>query len=124
MSSAFSEIKRILMEFNARYDAKMSAVISRSGVPIAWSAHDDALPVEDFATLAATLLGASEAIYTGLNQTPPKRVIIESDDGMLMAAGIGAKAFVIALTPARTREVDRALEAVTEDVRTVLRGSP
>ena len=124
MSSAFSEIKRILMEFNARYDAKMSAVISRSGVPIAWSGHDELLHVEDFATLAATLLGASEAIYTGLNRTSPRRVIIESDDGMLMAAGIGAKAFVIALTPARTREVDRALEAVTEDVRTVLRGSP
>ena len=124
MSSAVSEIKRILTDFNARYHATLSAVISRSGIPIAWSAPDDGFHLEDFATLAATLLGASEAIYTGLSQAPPTRVVIESDHGMLMAAGIGAKAFVIALTPARSEAIDRALDAVTEDVKSVLRGSP
>ena len=124
MPSAVSELKRILTDFNTRYNAKLSAVISRSGIPIAWAVPDDDVHIENFATLAATLLGASEVIYTGMNKAPPKRVVIESEHGMLVAAGVGTKAFVIAMTPARTDEIDLGLDAVSEGVRNVLRGRP
>ncbi len=50
--------------------------------------------VETFATLSATLLGASEVVYTGLNKEPTKRVVVESDAGNLVAVGLGKKSML------------------------------
>jgi len=122
MSSAVDNLKRILTTFNERHHAKMSAVISRSGIPIAWAAPDGGVQIDGFATLAATLLGSAEAIYTGMHEAPPSRVVIESEHGMLIAEAVGGKAFVIAVTPARTDEIERGIDAVSRELRDVLRG--
>ena len=78
MPTAVGELNRILRDFNAKYRASLSAVVSRSGVPIAWAMPPDTR-VDNLATLSATILGASEVIYSGLNQDPPRRVIVEAD---------------------------------------------
>lgn len=122
MAPVVDELQRILSDFNARYHARVSAVISGSGIPIAWAAPDGGLQLDNFATLAATLLGSAEAIYTSLSESPPKRVVIESENGMLVAEAVGTKAFVIAVMPARTEDIERGLEGVATDLRGVLRG--
>ncbi len=48
----------MLQDFNGRTGARMSAIVSRSGVPVAWSMPED-IQVDNFATMAATLLGRS-----------------------------------------------------------------
>jgi len=122
MSSAVDELNRILANFNARYHAKLSALISRSGIPIAWAAPDGGVQFESFATLAATLLGSAEAIYTGMHESPPTRVVVESEHGMLIAEAVGGLAFVIAVTPARTEAIEHGIDAMSRDLRDALRG--
>ena len=61
MPVAVEALRKLLTDFNSRTGAKMSAIVSRSGVPVAWVLPDDA-QVDNFATMAATLLGALEVV--------------------------------------------------------------
>jgi len=55
---------------------------------------------ETFAAMSATMLGAAETASTELEQGVPDRVIVESNDGKLIAVGAGPKALVVVITPA------------------------
>jgi len=121
MPTAVGELNRILRDFNAKYRASLSAVVSRSGVPIAWALPPDAR-VDNLASLSATILGASEVIYSGLNQDPPKRVIVEAEKGTLIATGVGPKSFLVAMVPGKTETVTSGLEQTATSIRHVLQG--
>ena len=121
MSSAVGELKRILGEFNMRFGASMSAIVSRSGVPIAWSVPSGT-GVDNFAALSATLLGASDVIYSSIGKTPPARIIVESEDGTLVVTGLGHKAFVVALFQKSAPENLRGMDEVSSAIMDVLRG--
>ncbi len=121
MASAVGELKRILGEFNSRYEAQMSAIVSRSGVPIAWN-MPQGMPVENFAALAATLLGASEVIYSGMNKPQPNRIIVESTDGVLVVSGLGHKAFVVAMFKNTSSNIDKGVEEVSSTIMDILKG--
>ena len=121
MASAVGELKRILGEFNTRYDASMSAIVSRSGIPIAWVVPQGT-PLENFAALSATLLGASEVIYAGVNRPPPSRIVVESDEGVLVVAGLGQKAFVVAMFPKSNDSIFEGMEKVGTAIMDVLKG--
>ncbi len=121
MPSAVGELNRILRDFNAKYRASLSAVVSRSGVPIAWVLPADAR-IDNLATLGATLLGASEVIYSGLNQDPPKRVIVEAEKGTLIATGVGPKSFLLAMVPGKADAVTPGLDQTATSIRHVLQG--
>src|SRR3972149_3723833 len=91
MRVSTQELKRILRDFNAQYKAAFSAIVSRSGVPIAWELPPE-MKVDHLATLSATIMGAAEVIYTGLTEVRPKRVLVESEGGTLIATGSGGEA--------------------------------
>ncbi|MCK5038129.1 MAG: roadblock/LC7 domain-containing protein, partial [Thermoplasmata archaeon] len=91
--SMVGELNKELEALNKKYDIEISAIISRSGVPIAWNIPDDA-QIETFSTLTATILGASEVVYSSLGKSPPARIIIESNNGLLMSTSIGSKALI------------------------------
>jgi len=121
LASVVGELKRILGEFNNRYGASMSAIVSRSGIPIAWNVPPGT-PIENFAALSATLLGASEVIYTGVSKPPPTRVIVESEDGVLIVAGLGQKAFVVAMFQKSGDDMIKGIEEVSKAIMDVLKG--
>ncbi|TET89702.1 MAG: hypothetical protein E3J35_08960 [Methanomassiliicoccales archaeon] len=77
--------------------------------------------VETFATLSATLLGASEVVYTGLNKEPPRRVVEESDAGNLVAVGLGKKAMLVAMSTQGVDKLTEGIEVATANIREVLR---
>ena len=111
----------MLGEFNSRYGASMSAIVSRSGIPIAW-VTPQGTPMENFAALSATLLGASEVIYSGVSKAPPNRVVVESNDGVLVVTGLGQKAFVVAMFQTSTQEIFEGIEKVSAAIMDVLKG--
>jgi len=112
LASAVGELKKILVDFNTKYGATLSAVVSRVGTPIAWNVPQG-MPVENFAALAATILGASEVIYTG--------IIVESKEGVLVVSGLGPKAFIAAMFPNADAQIDESMEAISQAVMGVLK---
>ncbi len=121
MPTAVGELNRILRDFNAKHGASLSAVVSRSGVPIAWAVPPE-MRVDNLATLSATILGASEVIYSGLNQDPPRRVVVESEKGVLIATGVGPKSFLVAMVPGRGEAVTAGMDQAASSIRDVLQG--
>lgn len=115
------ELKRILRDFNARYKASFSAIVSRSGAPIAWELPEE-MRVDNIATLSATILGAAEVIYTASTTDRPKRVVVESEGRTLIASVVGDKALVVAMVRGPADGVIEGLEAATISIRNVLRG--
>lgn len=118
--SIVDELKKILADLNSSYGVEISAIVSRSGMPIAYNLPKD-IHVETFATLSATLLGASEVVYTGLGKETPKRVVVESEGGNLIAVGLGKKAILVAMSSDTMERLGEGVEVATANIREVLR---
>src|SRR5712691_9810088 len=108
MPVAAEALRKLLQEFNARTSAKMSAIVSRSGVPVAWVLPDDA-QVDNFATMAATLLGALEVMYATMKRDAPNRVTVVADGGILTVHGVTGKMFFVAMTEKQTAAFGKAV---------------
>ncbi|KYK28565.1 MAG: hypothetical protein AYK23_05520 [Candidatus Proteinoplasmatales archaeon SG8-5] len=55
--------------------------------------------METFATLSATIIGASEVVYTGLGKNVPNKVTIESNNGgLFIAMGLDKKTIFVAMS--------------------------
>ena len=108
MPVAAEALRKLLQEFNARTSAKMSAIVTRSGVPVAWVLPDDA-QVDNFATMAATLLGALEVMYATMKRNAPNRVTVVADGGILTVHGVTGKMFFVALTEKQTAAFGKAV---------------
>ncbi|TLZ64361.1 MAG: hypothetical protein E6K13_02825 [Methanobacteriota archaeon] len=119
MPTAAAQLTKILRDFNTRYRASLSAVVSRNGVPIAWALPADMRP-DNLGTLTATILEASDVIYSGLNHDPPKRIILEAEKGTLIAIGVGPKAFLVAMIPGKVDTVTSALDQTVSSIRNLL----
>lgn len=118
--STVGDLKRILGELNASCESDISAIVSRSGIPIAWDLPEDVI-VEHFATLAATLLGASEVVYTSLRKASPGRVVVQSDNGTLVAVAIGTNALLVAMADMEEGRLLEAVDDAADQVVEVLR---
>jgi len=117
--STVDDLKRVLQELSSDHDVDISAIVSRSGIPIAWNIPDE-VHVETFATLSATLLGASEVVYTGLSRGTPKRVIVQSENGTLVAIGLSKKALLVAMGNEGDDNVFQAVDNAAKKIREVL----
>ena len=116
---AVEALRKLLQDFNVRTSAKMSAVVSRSGVPVAWVLPDDA-QVDNFATMAATLLGALEVMYTTMKARAPSQVTVESDGGVLTVRGVTGKMFFVAMTDKRSPTFGKAVDEAISKARGLL----
>lgn len=100
----------------------MSAIVSRSGVPVAWVLPDDA-QVDNFATMAATLLGALEVIYASMKAEAPSHVTVESDGGVLTVRGVTGKMFFVSMSDERSAALGKALDETVARARSLLGGA-
>ncbi len=116
MPEEIGELHALLARFNEHAGAQASAVVSRSGVPLAWALPEGA-HVDNFGTMTATLLGALEVIYTGMNKPSPERVVVRSDDGVLIAESLTPRAFLVAMTVRETPEFRKALTEAASKAR-------
>ena len=119
MAVAVEALRKLLHEFNARTDARMSAIVSRSGVPVAWVLPDDA-QVDNFATMAATLLGALEVIYSTMKASAPTHVTVESEGGILAVREVTGKMFFVAMSERRSPALVRAIDDVITKSKALL----
>lgn len=117
--SAIGDLKRNLKELRDSLGLESCAVVSRNGIPIAWELPPD-IQVETFATLSATILGASEVIYSGLNKESPGKVIVESESGMLVVTGLDSKTLFVAVSSEFDNGVKLRIDEAAKKIKEVL----
>lgn len=113
-------LEKALKKLEKSCGADISAIVSRSGRPIAWNIPDEAL-VESFATLSATIMGASEVIYRGLNKEVPKKIIIESEGGTSIVTSIGPKMLLVALSTTHDKSFFTIVDETVENIKNLLK---
>lgn len=116
LASGSDELRVLLKGLNGQTGGRMSAVVTRSGVPVAWVLPPE-VPPDNFATMAATLLGALEVIYSTMNGPAPQTVSVRTENGTLAVRLITSKMFLVALS---SGEAD--LAAPLEEAATRARG--
>ena len=99
----------------------ISAVITRSGSPIAWHLPNGT-SAETIATLSATIFGASEVIYTGHGWEKPDKVSIEAgDNGAFITRSLGTKAILVLMSKTLKRtELDSKSNEAEAKIREVM----
>ncbi len=97
----------------------MSAVVTRSGSVVASVLPED-VPADNFATMAATLLGALEVIYASTPGPGPRKVVVKTESGNLLLRPVTTKAFFVALTEGDPQDAENWVEETTLRARTLL----
>ncbi len=118
--SAETAIKQILSNLRDLKGVSISAVISKNGIPLAWEIPSSGHQIETFATLSATILGASEVVYSGLGFKVPNLVIIEGNDGTFVARGVTSKAILVLVAKKDQSELIDLLDKTADEIREVL----
>jgi predicted regulator of Ras-like GTPase activity (Roadblock/LC7/MglB family) len=117
--SAVEELKSILNELKTEQDIEICAVVSRNGIPLAYELPEGA-HIDAFSTLSATILGASEVIYSGLGKKTPQRVMIEANGTNYIAIGVGPKALLVALSSQESSDLLTNVTNAAEKIKEVL----
>jgi predicted regulator of Ras-like GTPase activity (Roadblock/LC7/MglB family) len=117
--SAVEELKSILSDLKKGQEIEICAVVSRNGIPLAYELPDGA-HIDAFSTLSATILGASEVIYSGLGKKTPHRVLIESNGSNYIAVGVGPKALLVVMGSTKNPELSGDVMSAAEKIKEVL----
>ncbi|UCE37067.1 MAG: roadblock/LC7 domain-containing protein [Thermoplasmata archaeon] len=117
--SAVEELKNILSNLKTEQNIEICAVISRNGIPLAYELPKG-VHIDAFSTLSATILGASEVIYSGLGKSSPDRVMIEANGTSYIATGVGPKALLVAMSPSDTTALASNITKAAEQIKEVL----
>lgn len=118
--SMVGALKKELENLKEKHGIEISAIVSRSGVPIVWNMPDET-HLETFATLSATIVGASEVVYAGLGKDPPTRIITESKSGVFLAHSLSSKAILAIISNSTDVEtLSNALEESIKNIKEVL----
>ncbi|WAM22647.1 MAG: roadblock/LC7 domain-containing protein (plasmid) [Candidatus Methanoperedens sp.] len=89
-------VDKVLADLKTVRGVEACAVASRDGLLIR-AILQEGQKSESFAAMSATMFGAAETAATVLGTGIPSRVIVESDQGRLIAIGAGPKALLIVL---------------------------
>ena len=98
-----TELKPALRALRKDFDAKASAIVSRDGLIIAGDVPEG-ISGETFGIMCATLLGAASTAHSELRIDTPTRVVVESEDSVMVVMGAGRKALLVTVVPG---DVDR-----------------
>ena len=120
MSDIIDMLESVLSDLKKTGGIDSSVIASRDGLLIASSSPSFCERAETFAAMSATMLGAAETATTELGKGAPRRVIVESEKGKLIALGAGPKALLIVLTRPEASlglilvEMEKAAEKIEE----------
>jgi predicted regulator of Ras-like GTPase activity (Roadblock/LC7/MglB family) len=96
MSDITEMVDKVLADLQKIGGIEACAVVSRDGLLIR-SISQRGLFANSIAAMSATMLGAAENATIEIGKGIPKRVIVESEQGRLIAVGAGSKALLIVI---------------------------
>ncbi len=92
--TAIRTINKVLQDLNKTQGIEVSALLSRDGLLISSTMEHNA---ETFAAMSATMFGAAVIASEEFGKGYPDRVIVETENGKLIASGAGPKAMIIVM---------------------------
>lgn len=113
------ELRNLLEDLKKQTGADICAIISRNGIPIVFTGIDGG-QIDTFSTLSATILGASEVIYSGLGKEKPTNVVAESGGGVFLATPLSSKTLLTILGSSERQELLSAVESSRDSIKEVL----
>jgi len=96
MPDIMDRIDKILADLNRIGGVEACIVVSRDGLYIRGILQKEQF-AESISAMSATMLGAAETATTELGKGIPNRVIVETEQGRLIAVGAGPKALLIVI---------------------------
>lgn len=119
--SIVADLTKELDALASEHGIEISAVVTRSGAPIAWHLPNGT-SAETISTLSATIFGASEVIYTGHGWEKPRKVTIEAgEQGVFITRSLGTKAILVLMSKNMDRtELDRKAQDAEARIRGVM----
>jgi predicted regulator of Ras-like GTPase activity (Roadblock/LC7/MglB family) len=91
------DLEKVLKDLTHVGDIDACAIVSRDGLLMASNIPQE-VHAETFAAMSATMLGAAETAVSELRRGVPDRVIVESKEAKIIAAGAGPKALLVVMT--------------------------
>ena len=111
------KLEKILNDLRGTRGVEASAAVNRDGLLIYSTINRNA---ETFVAMLATMFGAAEVTARELGKDDPRRVIVESKQGTVIATGDGSKVLLLVLTRPDANlglvlvETERALDKIKE----------
>ncbi len=119
MPEGSDELRVLLKGFTGQTGCRMAAVVTRSGVPVAYVLPED-VPADNFATMAATLLGALEVIFSAVSGPAPEHVVVRTDRGRLFVRAVTTKAFLVAVGDGAAEDLQGPVDEAATRARGLL----
>jgi len=119
MANLREVLEGVLKELKSKGDIEAGAIVSRDGLLIAADISQN-FNAEAFAAMTATMLGSAETATSEMSKGVPDRVIVESNDGKIIARGAGFKALLVVMTGPKANlglillEMERASQKIKE----------
>ncbi len=119
MPDTIDMVDKILADLKKSGGVEACAAASRDGLLIRAILQKEQF-AESIAAMSATMLGAAETATIELGKGVPHRVIVESEQGRLIAVGAGPKALLIVIVNSDTGlglillELENAAEKLKE----------
>lgn len=102
---------------------KAISLTSKNGVPIAFHLENEE-ENESFSTLSATILGASEVIFSSFEKENPELIVCNSDDSTLLISEVGTNAVLSVLGDSdRKEEMIEDMKEMVSEIETAEKGS-
>jgi predicted regulator of Ras-like GTPase activity (Roadblock/LC7/MglB family) len=89
-------LEQILRDIGKMVGVEAAAIGSRDGLVIC-STIPNTFHAETFAAMSATMTAAAETAVNELGKNIPERIIVESKNGRIIAAGAGPKALLLVM---------------------------
>jgi len=119
MAATLEMVDKLLSDLKATGGVEACAAISRDGLLIRAIIQKEQM-VDSLAAMSATILGAAETATAQLKKGIPNRVIVETDNGILIVVGAGPKALLMLLADPKAGlglmllELDKAARILKE----------
>ncbi len=119
MSDITEMVDRVLTDLQKIGGIEACAVVSRDGLLIRGILQKEQF-AESIAAMSATMLGAAENATIEIGKGVPRRVIVESEQGRMIAVGAGSKALLVVIVDSNAGlglillELDEAAKKIKE----------
>ncbi|MGM0404821.1 MAG: roadblock/LC7 domain-containing protein [Thermoplasmatota archaeon] len=117
------DIEEVFSKSIEKYDIGALALTSKNGIPIASKLKKEN-EHESFSTLSATILGASEVIFSAFEKNQPEDILVKSNDSLLLIKETSSDSVIALLGNIKDEdELIEALDDISDKVKEIRENS-